>query len=73
MDIELPQDNPAIQRGLVLITKIIQNLANNILFGKEAFMMDMNSFLSNNIMPVTRFLSEVLVSLVRGIVEEAIA
>ncbi|KAG8981934.1 Ras GTPase activating protein ira2 [Tulasnella sp. 425] len=60
VDIELPQDNPAIQRGLVLITKIIQNLANNILFGKEAFMMSMNAFLTSNIMPVTRFLSEVL-------------
>ncbi|KIO22012.1 hypothetical protein M407DRAFT_28426 [Tulasnella calospora MUT 4182] len=60
VDIELPQDNAAIHRGLVLITKIIQNLANNILFGKEAFMMNMNPFLTSNIMPVTRFLSEVL-------------
>ncbi|KAG8905759.1 Ras GTPase activating protein ira2 [Tulasnella sp. 403] len=60
VDIELPADNPAIHRGLVLITKIIQNLANNILFGKEAFMMSMNSFLTSNIMPVTRFLSDVL-------------
>lgn len=61
VDIELPLDNPAMQRGLVLITKIIQNLANNILFGKEAFMTNMNTFLSKNIMPVTRFLSDVLV------------
>ncbi|KAG9027475.1 Ras GTPase activating protein ira2 [Tulasnella sp. JGI-2019a] len=60
VDIELPPDNPSMQRGLVLITKIIQNLANNILFGKEAFMTNMNGFLSKNIMPVTRFLSEIL-------------
>ncbi|KAG9015978.1 Ras GTPase activating protein ira2 [Tulasnella sp. 427] len=58
VDIEMPQDNASIQRGLVLITKVIQNLANNILFGKEAFMMCMNTFLTGNIMPVTRFLSE---------------
>ncbi|KAG8886533.1 Ras GTPase activating protein ira2 [Tulasnella sp. 331] len=60
VDIELPSDNQSMQRGLVLITKIIQNLANNILFGKEAFMINMNGFLSKNIMPVTRFLSEIL-------------
>jgi hypothetical protein len=42
---------------------VIQNLANNILFGKEAFMTQLNAFLTNNIMPVTRFLSDVLVGL----------
>jgi len=62
VDIEVPTDNHSIQRGLILITKVIQNLANNILFGKEAFMTMLNKFLTNNIMPVTRFLSEVLVS-----------
>lgn len=66
VDIELPSENQSMQRGLVLITKIIQNLANNILFGKEAFMTNMNGFLSKNIMPVTRFLSEILVRSAAG-------
>ncbi|KAG8959528.1 Ras GTPase activating protein ira2 [Tulasnella sp. 419] len=60
VDIELPQDNPSIQRGLLLITKVIQNLANNIMFGKEGFMLSLNSFLHGNIMPVTKFLSDIL-------------
>lgn len=44
-------------RGLMVITKIIQNLANNIFF-KEVHMMILNKFLENNIANMTRFLSE---------------
>jgi len=42
----------------MVIAKIIQNLANNIFFGKEAYMVVMNKFLGENIVNVTRFLSE---------------
>jgi len=42
----------------MVIAKIIQNLANNIFFGKEAHMIALNVFLGNNIANVTRFLSE---------------
>ena len=36
---------PAARRNLVLITKLLQNLANNVSFGKkEAYMVPMNSF-----------------------------
>lgn len=40
IDIELPRNDPSraanMRRGLLLVAKIIQNLANNIMFGKEA-------------------------------------
>jgi hypothetical protein len=49
------------QAGLKLIAKIIQNLANNVFFGKEQHMMPLNAFLQNHITSVTRFLSEVIV------------
>ncbi|ELU45404.1 RasGAP domain-containing protein [Rhizoctonia solani AG-1 IA] len=45
VDIELPRDNARIRRGLMLITKIIQNLANNVLFGKEPYLIPLNNLL----------------------------
>ncbi|KAF8455245.1 hypothetical protein BDZ91DRAFT_746797 [Kalaharituber pfeilii] len=49
-----------IRRGLLLIAKIVQNLANNVLFGaKEPYMIPMNDFLTNNIYQVTAFLREI--------------
>ncbi|KAH8118768.1 hypothetical protein DFH11DRAFT_1839273 [Phellopilus nigrolimitatus] len=59
IDVELPQDHAALRRGLLVITKIIQNLANNVRFGKEAHMMCFNDFLSENIVRVMRFLTDV--------------
>ncbi|KAF8645481.1 hypothetical protein AX16_007766 [Volvariella volvacea WC 439] len=60
VDIELPKnDAPLLRRGLKVIAKIIQNLANNIFFGKEAHMTVLNKFLQENITNVTRFLSEI--------------
>lgn len=46
----------------MVVAKIIQNLANNIFFGKEAHMTRLNKFLEVNIAGVTRFLSELNVS-----------
>ena len=57
---EIPKDDAiVIRRGLMVIAKIIQNLANNIFFGKELHMVVLNTFLEDNIVNVTRFLSEV--------------
>ncbi|KAM4066974.1 GTPase-activator protein for ras-like GTPase domain-containing protein [Hirsutella rhossiliensis] len=50
------------RRGLLLIAKIIQNLANNVLFGaKEPYMFPLNPFLVQNIHLVTGFLREISV------------
>ena len=43
----------------MIIAKVMQNLANNIFFAKEAHMVCLNEFLKGNITNVTRFLSEV--------------
>lgn len=55
-----PIENTKVRRGLLLITKVIQNLANNVLFGaKEPFMIVLNTFLTSNIHKVTRFLGNI--------------
>ncbi|GBE80125.1 hypothetical protein SCP_0213280 [Sparassis crispa] len=59
VDIEVPKENKVIRRGLMIIAKVMQSLANNIFFGKEPHMISLNKFLEDNIMNVTRFLSEV--------------
>lgn len=60
VDIELPTENrPTMRRGLMVVGKILQNLANNIFFGKEAYMTVLNKFLEGQIANVTRFLSEI--------------
>jgi hypothetical protein len=62
IDIEIPQTNPVVLRqGLKIIAKIIQTLANNILFGREAHMSILNPFLQAKIMEVFKFLSELSV------------
>ncbi|CAG8470540.1 8562_t:CDS:10 [Ambispora gerdemannii] len=49
-----------LRRGLLLITKIITNIANNVLFGtKEPYMTVLNDFLEHNIAKVTTFLQEI--------------
>lgn len=59
IDVELPKENEAtMKRGLMVVAKVIQNLANNMFFGKQVHMSPLNEFLKNNIVVVTRFLSE---------------
>lgn len=70
IDIQIPQDDLVIRRGLMLVAKIIQNLANNIFFGKEAHMVVLNEFLSENIFNVTKFLSELNKFSPSGVEEE---
>lgn len=50
------------RRGLLHVTKIIQNLANNVRFGKEEHMVPFNDFLIAHVLPVMRFLTELSVS-----------
>lgn len=50
------------RRGLLLIAKVVQNLANNVLFGaKEPYMFPLNDFLTQNIYDVTTFLRKISV------------
>lgn len=52
------------RRGLLLIAKVVQNLANNVLFGaKEPYMFPLNDFLTQNIYRITTFLREISVCL----------
>jgi hypothetical protein len=62
IDVEIPQSNPVVLRqGLKIIAKVIQTLANNVLFGREAHMSILNPFLQSKIMEVFKFLSELSV------------
>lgn len=62
VDVEIPQNNPVVLRqGLKIIAKIIQTLANNILFGREAHMSILNPFLQERVVHVFKFLSELSV------------
>ena len=62
LDIDVTPDTREIRRALLLITKVIQNLANNVVFGgKEPHMKILNPFLSENIRQVTKFLSDLAV------------
>ncbi|KAI9020828.1 hypothetical protein CLU79DRAFT_835831, partial [Phycomyces nitens] len=48
------------RRGHLIATKVIQNLANNMLFGtKETYMIVLNDFVTSNIYNVTKFLREI--------------
>ncbi|KAI0080777.1 hypothetical protein K474DRAFT_1717515 [Panus rudis PR-1116 ss-1] len=58
VDIDVPL-TPSLIAGRKTIAKIVQNLANNIKFGKEAHMVSLNNFLGENIKGVTAFLSEI--------------
>ncbi|KAF7975643.1 hypothetical protein HWV62_9093 [Athelia sp. TMB] len=59
VDVELPKENTeVIRKGLMVIAKVIQNLANNIFFGKEQHMTGLNDFLKEHIVDITRYLSE---------------
>ena len=69
VDVEIPQNNPVVLRqGLKIIAKIIQTLANNILFGREAHMSILNPFLQERVVHVFKFLSELSVRRVELIV-----
>jgi neurofibromin 1 len=57
-----PINNPKIRRALLLVTKIVQNLANDIVFRqKEPYLMIMNDFLTEHINQMKAFLEEISV------------
>lgn len=61
VDIEIQceeQRTPTLRRGLMLVAKIIQNLANNVSFGKEGYLVVLNPFLEENVRKITQYLSE---------------
>ncbi|WWC73068.1 uncharacterized protein I206_107033 [Kwoniella pini CBS 10737] len=60
IDLDVNPDTRETRRALLLITKVIQNLANNVVF-KELHMKVLNSFLSDNIRQVTKFLSDIAI------------
>ncbi|KAI8920521.1 hypothetical protein BC831DRAFT_92159 [Entophlyctis helioformis] len=55
-----PVQQRDVRRGLILVTKVIQNLANAVLFGnKEAFMIGLNDLLDVNQAAVSAFLMDI--------------
>ncbi|CAH7670866.1 hypothetical protein BY996DRAFT_4641287 [Phakopsora pachyrhizi] len=60
IDLDLPNDNREIRRSLVMITKVLQALSNNIRFGsREPAIKSLNPFMAKNIYPMTRFLKDI--------------
>jgi len=56
---EMP-DSPSGKRQLILVTKVLQNLANGVRFGqKESFMLPLNDFLESNQQPYKKYLQQV--------------
>ncbi|KIK64870.1 hypothetical protein GYMLUDRAFT_83217 [Collybiopsis luxurians FD-317 M1] len=53
-----PPGDTRLRRGLTLIAKIVQNLANNIFFGKEGHMVVLNDFLRDHSAHITRYLAQ---------------
>jgi neurofibromin 1 len=45
MSIVIKQVPPAVKRGLMLMSKILQNIANHVEFSKEQHMLPFNDFL----------------------------
>lgn len=52
-----PELSADARRGLVMVAKVVTNLANNVLF-KEPFMTSINDFLEANVAQMTRFFYE---------------
>lgn len=63
MELDVPADSRDLRKGLLVVTKVIQNLANNVTFGnKEPHMKVLNQFLRGNITEITKYLSDIAVS-----------
>jgi len=73
IDLDVSPDTREVRRALLLITKVIQNLANNVTFGnKEPHMKVLNGFLAENIRQVSKFLSEMAARPRSAEVQEAV-
>ena len=63
IDLDLPNDTREIRRSLVMITKFLQTLLNNIRFSaRNPTTKLLNPFMAKNIYPMTRFLKDISVS-----------
>jgi hypothetical protein len=59
IDIEIPKENNMVlSRGLMLIAKIVQSLANNQFFAREPYMTFLNKLLESNIENISEFLTK---------------
>lgn len=63
-----PSDmNPTVQRGLVLVSKVLQNLSNGVELGKkEPYMACMNPFIQKNLPLVQQFCEDISTSAPEG-------
>ena len=62
MGIVEKQPSPNIKRGLMLMSKILQNIANHVEFSKEAHMQCFNDFVRSNFEQGRRFFIQVVQS-----------
>lgn len=53
------QPNPRTMRGLMLVSKILQNIANNVEFSKEGHMLPFNNFVRTHFEPMRHWVSEI--------------
>lgn len=53
------QLHPRTMRGLMLVSKILQNIANNVGFSKEEHMLPFNDFVREQFEPMQRWVSEI--------------
>jgi hypothetical protein len=54
----LEQQTPQASRTFVLISKLLQNLANGVRSGKEVYMKEVDSFLSDHLASVHKFFEQ---------------
>ncbi|OAV85794.1 hypothetical protein PTTG_07084 [Puccinia triticina 1-1 BBBD Race 1] len=60
IDLDLPNNTREIRRSLVMITKVLQALSNNIRFSaREPAMKPLNPFMAKKVYPMTRFLKDI--------------
>ena len=59
MGIVEKQPPPNIKRGLMLMSKILQNIANHVEFSKEGYMLCFNEFVKSNFEDGRRFFRQI--------------
>ncbi|WAR61885.1 hypothetical protein PtB15_12B577 [Puccinia triticina] len=60
IDLDLPNNTREIRRSLVMITKVLQALSNNIRFSaRKPAMKPLNPFMAKKVYPMTRFLKDI--------------
>lgn len=53
------QPHPRVMRGLMLVSKILQNIANNVEFSKEQHMLPFNTFVRQQFEPMRKWIAEI--------------